>query len=134
MRPQSIVRFEQIFFAYLIVGIVGTTWLWPYRLAMFYATLGATVVSPAMPAWVSAAGFVVQLLLWWLIARVGSASAKWVFVVLIICAGVALATSLAMPLSPPIPITLLTGALLVLRVVAAAMLFRTDAVDWLRRR
>ena len=134
MRPQSIVRFEQIFFVYLIAGIAGTIWLWPYRLAMYYATLGSTMFSAAILVWVSGIGFVVQLLLWWLIARVGSASAKWVFVVLIACASVSLITSLATPLHPPLPMTLLALGSLVLRTAAAAMLFRTDAVDWLRRR
>jgi hypothetical protein len=134
MRPQSIVRFEQIFFVYLIAGIAGTLWLWPYRLVMFYASPGATIFSEALPAGGAGLGFAVQLLLWWLIARVGSSIAKWVYIVLIACAGVALVASLAMPLTPPLPITLLITGLLVLRVAAAAMLLRTDAVDWLRRR
>jgi len=133
MRPQSIVRFEQIFFAYWIAGIVGTMLLWEYRLAVFHASPGSAMFSKSLPAWVAAIGFAVQLLLWWLIARIGSAVAKWVYIVLIGCAIVALVASLSMPQRPPVPLTLLIAALLVLRVAAAAMLFRTDAVDWLRR-
>lgn len=133
MRPKSIIRFEQIFFIYLLVGIIGTIWLWPYRLAMFYATQGSEMLAPSLPAWGAGVGFAVQLLLWWLIARLGSAIAKWIFVVLIGCAIVSLVLSLAMPLRPPMPITLLTAGLLALRIFSATMLFRIDAVDWLRR-
>ena len=134
MRPQSIIRFERIFFVYWIAGIIGSVLLWQYRLAVFYATPGSAMFSKSLPAWVAAIGFAVQLLLWWLIARVGSAVAKWVYVVLIACAAVALVASLSMPLAPPIQLTGLIAGLLVLRIAAAAMLFRTDAVDWLRRR
>jgi hypothetical protein len=134
MRPQSIRRFEQILITYLIIGIAGTIWLWPYRMVMFYAQPGSTMFSHTLPAWVSGIGFAVQALLGLLIARVGSAVAKWVYVVLIVCAGVALAASQATPFSPPVPITCLRGVLLVVRIAAAVMLFRTDAIDWLRRR
>jgi len=134
MRPQSIVRFEQLFFVYLAAGVLGTLLLWQYHLAVFYASPGSEMFSPALPAWVAGAGFAVQLLLWWLIARARSTVAKWVFIVLIACAAVGLVASLSMPLRPPVPYSLLKAALLALRIVAAAMLLRTDAVDWLRRR
>lgn len=133
MRPSSIVRFDRLYLASIAVGLVGNILEWPLTMARLAenpdtAAMGSTATVAA--GGMIAAGILIALLLWFLIARRGSNVAKWILVVFTVFA----VGSLAIGFS--------TGAVIldaggILRLVAVALqtaavvfLFRPDAAVW----
>jgi hypothetical protein len=127
MRPRSIVMFERLFLASLVVSAVSSV--------LVYNTF---VADPAMqelgfgtPFLVGAFAFSfgLYLLLWFLIARKASNIAKWILVVFLALGVVSYAASLTIEFTPGAGEVL--GLLAyVLEVAAVVFLFRTDAADW----
>jgi hypothetical protein len=81
MRPKSIVRFEQLFFVNLVLGIAIAAVTWNARMAIYHSTPNSAVMGDAFPVISLLIGYVISLALWFFIARRGSVVAKWIYVV-----------------------------------------------------
>ncbi|MES2336560.1 MAG: hypothetical protein V4537_00520 [Pseudomonadota bacterium] len=131
MRPQSIVRFEWLYLASFVIGLLSTAQNWGVRNAMLAGnkdTAHLTWIGPAT----TIVGIVIALALWWLVARMGNVVAKWVVVVFAAWAVVLLAVlgyGLVTGRGEVLPLAI--GALQnILYVVAAAQLFGADTPAW----
>ena len=133
MRPQSIIRFEQIFFAAIAVSLLNT-------LMSFGATEAQLANDPSSAQLGLGSGFLIatlafsigiMLLLWFFIARRASNVAKWILVAI---TGLGLAMMLgtisALSAAPPLTL-LLTVVNTGLQIAGLAFLFKRDAVEWL---
>ena len=130
MRPHSIIMFERLFLASLVLGVLG--------LLLSYQQISEMAANdPGMRQLGLGSGFLlgivavsyaVYLLLWHLIAHRASNAAKWVLVVFT-AIGVLLALpGLAGPWTSTLALSLMVYALEVLAVIH---LFRPDAKAWL---
>jgi hypothetical protein len=131
MRPESILMFERLFLASLVVSagsfVIG-----------YDAAMRAVETDPAMQQFglggsfmigALAVSFAIYLLLWYLIAHRASNVARWILVVLV-ALGVA---SLPLALTGPMSFTVLLNlAVYALEVAALVFLFRADAKAWFR--
>ena len=130
MRPKSIILFERFFLAMIVVNLIN-------GFANFNGTLAQIQASPQAAA-MFGSGFLIStiaiaalinLLLWYFVARRGSVIAKWIVVVFF---GIVLLTFVASLGALQFPLALITIAALICQAVAVYMLFRPDAVAWLR--
>lgn len=135
MRPESIVMFERLYLGALAVAVVN-----------FALTWNSTQEYMANDPAVAAAGlgngflistmllsFAIPLLLWYFIAKRGSNIAKWILVVLFGFGLISMIFSFGTMMAMSGPIGLI-GALLTTALQAGAvyMLFKPDAVEWLK--
>jgi hypothetical protein len=129
MRPTSIVNFERLYLAAVVLGLITTFLLWDESIAMVQAQPGVQLGQGFVVA-VVAGGILIQLLLWYFIAHRASVVAKWIFLVLL---GLAL-ISLIINVGAGVVLTdiaFLLGLLaFALRAGAGWMLFRPDAKVW----
>ena len=131
MRPNSIVMFERLFLASLAVGALNFVLGYDKVMAAIAndPTFQRAGVGSGLVIGLTAASYAVYLLLWHLIARKAANVAKWVLVVFSICG-----VLLALPgLRGAWDLTLLLAiAAHGLEVAAVVLLFRRDAVEWLK--
>ena len=129
MRPSSIIWFERLFLASLIVSLVNFVlgygqmrrlWLADPRLAQVGLGSGFLVGAAVL-------SFVIYLLLWFLIARKASNVAKWVLVVFIAIGLLSLPSAFTGPFSVAQGLGLLVY---ILEIAAIVCLFRADARAW----
>ncbi|MBO9517828.1 MAG: hypothetical protein J7493_07155 [Porphyrobacter sp.] len=130
MRPQSIIMFERLFLASLVLSVLSL-------IIGYQAVVDALASDPSMQQLglgvgfvmgVAVVGYAIYLLLWYLIAHKAANWAKWVLVVFV-AFGV---TSLRAALTGPWNLTTILGlAVYVLEVAAVVYLFRADAKAWL---
>ena len=134
MRPASIVQFERLYLAAIAAGLLNAILSWSENLAEVRAQAGVGLGEEVMLG-VLIAGVLLQLLLWYLIARGASVVAKWIFVVLFVIQVVSVIAGLAMgglnARAMPSFAVLLGLAATLLEAGAAWMLFRPDAKEWL---
>ena len=133
MRPQSIVRFEQIYFAAMAVSLANT-------LVSFESTQSQLASDPASSQLGLGSGFLIatlafsigiMLLLWYLIARRASNVAKWILVV-ITGLGLAMMVGNGSALAAMAPLAMvLTLVSSALQIASLVFLFRRDATEWL---
>lgn len=132
MRPPSIIKFERLFLAAVMLGVIG--------LVVGYEAMTAQLArEPALRQLgvggsevligISAAWLAIYLLLWFLIARKASNVAKWILIILS-----ALGAILYLPaLTGRWDLALLLNvAYYALELTAMACLFRADATAWLK--
>jgi hypothetical protein len=131
MRPESIIMFERLFLASLVVS--GVSFAIGYEDTMRIAAsdpgmrqlgLGAGFIAGTL-----AVSFAIYLLLWYLIARKASRIAKWVLIVLVAIGVASLPVALAGPLGLTVWLNL---AVYALEIAALVFLFRADAIAWFR--
>ena len=131
MRPQSILMFERLFLASLAGSLLGFV-------LTYDEVMGTLANDPALREiglgsgfilGVTAGGYALYLLLWYLIAYRASNVAKWILVVLTVIGVLAMVPSLAGPWGA---MQLLSLAVCALEVAAVVYLFRADAVAWLK--
>ncbi len=128
MRPQSIINFERLYLGSMVLGLIATAINWSAIQAQVTATPGAAL----LPSWFLpaslVAGYAINLLLWYFIARRGAVVAKWILVIFF---GIGL---LYLPgiVSGKLPAMQLVPALINTALQAAAvwMLFRPDTKPW----
>ena len=127
-RPNSIIQFERFYLAAIGVDVVNTILSWSEReeRALLQPQMFGDATLPLM----TAIGFGIALLLWFFIARKGSAIAKWVLAVFVV-----LALGWTLYAIPTGHYSMGLSGLLglfstVLQAYAAAMLFRGDAKPW----
>lgn len=136
MRPESIVNFERFYLGALVVGLINFVISWGSMQEMMTSDPAVAAAGLGTGFLVTTAGFslLIPLILWYFIARRGSNIAKWILVVLF-----ALGLVFTIPAllgSTPVPggtiglvLTLVT---LAMQAYAVYMLFKPDAVAWLK--
>ena len=131
MRPESIVMFERLFLASLVVS--AGSFLIGYE-----DTMRLAASDPAMQRFGLGSGFLlgtlavsfaIYLLLWYLIAHKASNVAKWILIVLVAIGLATVPMSLTGAMTTPL---LLNLAVYALEVAAVVFLFRADAKAWFK--
>lgn len=132
LKPPSIARFEQFYWASVILGLLNTAMNWSASQAALAANpmlAQATWFLPAMQI----IGLVIAVLLWVFIVRRPSVVAKWVQVVFAAFGafGVLSALFLVAAGRAPIGLQVVVGLIAnILYIAAAVMLFKPDAKVW----
>lgn len=136
MRPESIVNFERFYLGALGVGLVNTALSWGATQEMLASdpALGAAGFGTGFFVSVLGLGLIIPLLLWFFIARRGSNIAKWILTVLFVIG--LLGTIPLLTGSTPLPggtiALVLTLVATAMQAYAVFMLFKPDAVAWLK--
>ncbi|KTT70003.1 hypothetical protein [Sphingomonas endophytica] len=130
-RPPSIVRFERLYLASFLVGLIGWAVSWQGtadRLAVNATTAPFGWLLPAALLVSSA----ITLGLWYLVARRASLAAKWAVTVLTGLATLRFLVNVTVVLRGSVPVLalLLSLIILTLGIVATIQLFRPDAQSW----
>ena len=127
-RPRSIVMFERCYLASFAISVISTALLWSdiqARTAAQQAKLGTWF----LPL-ITAIGFAIPLLLWYFIARKGSAVAKWIATVLVVIGIAGFVFTLLLGRYPD-GATGASGLVrLVLQIAAIGFIFRRDTRAW----
>jgi hypothetical protein len=136
-QPESIERFEQLFFVRFVLGIVVAIYTWNDNVERFHQSPLADRMGDGVLYIVSAFSITISLLLWFFIARRGSEVAKWIYIVLFGFSLLSLLAFLA-PLPEGAPrFTLITQVSTVvgLALTAASVwfLFRPDTRAWFNK-
>ena len=131
-KPPSIARFEQFYWASVILGLVNAGLNWSKSQAVLAANpmlANATWFLPASQV----LGLTIAVLIWYFIARRPSVIAKWVQVVFAALGAFGLLSALALfamgrsALSAQIALGFVAN---MLYIAAAVMLFKPDARLW----
>lgn len=136
MRPSSIISFERLYLASVVLGLLGGIWAWLHWTDMMPG--GTPPQMAAMMPVIIAGGVVfsliVDLLLWFFIARRGSEVAKWIYIVLFAIAVVGVLRSLFGGGHVELPGLVRVVSLLRVLIEAASawLLFRPDANLWFK--
>lgn len=132
IKPPSIARFEQFYWASVILGLINTALNWNTSRAVLAANpmlANATWFLPLMQI----VGLVIAVLLWFFIVRRPSVVAKWVQVVFAAFGAFGLLSALFLVATARAPIgtQVVVGIIAnVLYITAAVMLFKPDAKAW----
>jgi hypothetical protein len=127
-RPNSIIWFERVFLGSLLLGLVNSVLTWSSMTAQMAATPGAGMLGSNFLIGSMAIGIIINLLLWYFIARRGSNVARIIWTVLFAIGifGVAAMffqpTTLSMKAAPLISFAL--------QAVGVFLLYRPDAKPW----
>lgn len=125
MRPKSIIRFEQLFLGALALNLINIIQNWDFWELMTRES------GEGMTYFLLIAPFIINLWLWYKIARKPSTVAKWVMVALFI---VHVIWSLATTDNYRALGLTLVFAIVVLKGAAIYMLFKSDAKPWFARK
>jgi hypothetical protein len=132
MRPQSIVMFERLFLASLVLSVLSYFLSYDALVAQIEREPGATQLGLGGGFLIGSmvVGIAIYLLLWFLIARKASSVAKWILVVFV---ALGLAFSVPAALAGPWDLALILGFVVYgLEVAALVYLFQSDAAAWFR--
>ncbi|PVE59715.1 hypothetical protein DC429_04820 [Arthrobacter sp. TPD3018] len=133
IKPPSIARFEQFYWASVILGLINTALNWKTSQALIAANpvlAGASWIVPVTQL----IGLLIAVLLWFFIVRRPSVVAKWIQVVFAALGAFGIASALFMLAMGRVPVTIQVVLGLVaniLYIAAAVMLFKPDAKEWL---
>lgn len=130
LRPKSIVQFELVYWAIILLGLVNTALGWSDMLASVQVQRMIAQVGAASVYISVLFGVGLQLLLWYFIARRGSVIAKWIFVILTAATLLFTIPGLVSGGDGAPLIAVINVALAVLQVIAIVLLFRADARAW----
>ena len=131
-QSPSIVRYEQLYLASFVLGLIATVLSWNDTAAILTA-------NPMLfdKAWIlpvaTAIGAAITLLLWYFTARRPSIVAKWIVVIFAGFSALAIVSNLfaiATGRSPSIAAALLALMVSGLSIAAALLLFKPDAKAW----
>ena len=126
-KPNSIVMFNKLNLAATLMGIANTL--------VHYSALRSLAISkgasPAGPILGIILVGLSYLIFWFFIFRRGSRAAKWLFVAATMFAVGMIPRSIGEVIAMGVPYAVIDGTSFVLQLAAAAMLFRSDAKDWL---
>ena len=127
MRPQSIVNFERVVLASILLGIVNTALIWDD----LQAAMATTGMGTGLVLGIQAVTIALYLLLIWFISRKGSPVAKWIYVVLCVIGLVfgLLVLGEAMRLYGTVPLVI-TIVQYLLSLASLWLLFRPDSKAW----
>ena len=135
-RPHSIELFEKSYLASIAVSTIALALGWSTISSRLEGDLGGASASAGSTIIIGSivVGYVVSLLLWFLIARRASNVAKWILVVLTAIGLFGTLTTLFVPSEPKDLNFALNALATAIGVYAAWLLFRPDAVAWLESR
>ena len=129
MRPASIVRFERVVLLTIVLGFVTVALSWEAS----FAPVRRLGFGEGFFIAAQAVSIAIVLLLLWLIARKGSAIAKWIYVVLYAFAIVMAAIGIEDLLRNPPAILILQLVQWALIVYSIWLLFQADTRAWFAR-
>jgi hypothetical protein len=132
MRPPSIVLFERLYLAVIVIGLVAVALSWNSISAI-------AAKQPGVPESVGNGillaalifGFLIPLLLLYFIARRASNIAKWIFVILAAFSLYSFVSGLSNPQMPGTLFLALNAVSTLLTLYCAWLLFKPDAKAWL---
>lgn len=129
MRPQSIVLFDRLFLASLVLALINAVLAYPTLVEEVEADPAlAQIGGGPIVIGVVLASLLIPLVLWYFISRRASNIAKWLLVALVAIGlffgNFSFSDGLTLPAVLGLVVTLL-------QVVAIVMLFRADARAWL---
>ena len=133
IKPPSIARFEQFYWASILLGLVNAALNWRTSQAALAANPIFANAGWFLPL-LQVVGLAIAVLLWYFIVRRPSVIAKWVQVVfagigaLGLLSGVFVLVTGRAPVGPQAFVGLISN---LLYIAAAVMLFRPDAKEWL---
>lgn len=131
-RPPSIVLFEKLYLAVIVIGVIGVVLSWNSLNAMVTSQPGVSASTGSGILIGSLIfGFLIPLLLLYFIARRASNVAKWIFVVLTAFGVYSFIATLSNPLVPKGLLLGVNVVSLILTLYCAWLLFRPDAKAWL---
>lgn len=125
MRPQSIIMFERLFLASIVVGLVNSVLL-------FGSLTTGQAISPAFLIGSIVVGIGLNLALWWFTARRASNAARIILTILFVLGIASLVFSVATGSYPPGVAGLLGAVNWLLQTVSIVFLYRPDASAWFR--
>ncbi len=135
MRPESIVMFERLYLGALALGVVNLALSWSSTQEYMANDPAVAAAGLGSGFFISTTlmGFAIPLLLWYFIAKRGSNIAKWILVVLFGFGLISMLFSFSTMMAMRGTIGLI-GVLLLTALQAGAvyMLFKPDAVAWLK--
>lgn len=131
MRPQSIVLFERLFIASILLSAISFVIGYGEfsEQVLRDPTLQQLELGSGFVIGLAAAGYALYLLLWYLIAHKAANWAKWLLIFFLVLSLVSLPRALANPWSLS---TLAAMAVYALQVASVVFLFKPDAKAWLR--
>lgn len=130
MRPQSIVTFERLFLLAWVLSTAATIIGWGATWQVMQQNREMRALGPAIPVAVTVVGAALPLVLLYFTTRRASVIAKWLLLFLIAVSASALLLSFARQIGSPSLPALLSGAAVLVRVMAARLLFRSDSRAW----
>ena len=131
-RPASIVLFEKLYIAVIVIGVIGVALSWNSLSAMAETqpgvpeSMGSGILIGALVF-----GFLIPLLLLYFIARRASNIAKWIFVILTAFSVYSFIATLSNPMVPKGLLLAVNVVSLALTLYCAWLLFKPDAKAWL---
>ncbi len=132
IRPVSIRRYERLYLASFVIGLVVSAMSWGQRNAMVAATPMLAKIGWILPTF-EVAGIAITLLLWYFTARAPSVAAKWVVVVLAALSAIGVAISLvqvATGHTAPSATLALSIVASAVYIAAALQILKPDAKLW----
>ncbi|MES2755395.1 MAG: hypothetical protein V4659_12100 [Pseudomonadota bacterium] len=131
MRPKSIVQFEYIYWGIIALGLLSTALSWNDMLASVQIQRMMAQVGSASVYGTVVIGLLIQLALWYFIARRGSVVAKWIFVLVTVAFGIVGTLWSFATVGAPNPLIAVVGvATVILEIIAIVLLFRPDTPAW----
>lgn len=131
MRPQSIHRFDRLYFFSVALGLANFALNFQAKLAeieMQRPRIGAGGALVFMFA-VLGVTLALTLLLWWLVSRRASNVVRWLLTVFAVIGVIAVPLSLAS--EPPLAVAM-TAIIAAVQAAAVWFLFRPDAAAWFK--
>jgi len=131
-RPPSIRRYERLYLASFVLGLVASAVSWSQRSAVLHANPILAKAEWILPT-TQAMSIAIALLLWYFTARRPSIVAKWVVVVFAVIGALSILLSLGtLAMARAVNGTTLSLSVLAnaLYIAAAVMLFKFDAQLW----
>jgi uncharacterized membrane protein len=131
MRPASILMFERLFLASLVLSVISFFINYESMLRDLETQPGLAELGLGSGFAIGSivVGLAIYLLLWFFIARKASSVAKWILIVLLAFSAISLPAIVLGPWDLGVVLAL---AVYALEVAAAAYLFRDDAAAWFK--
>ncbi|WP_033922325.1 hypothetical protein [Sphingomonas sp. 37zxx] len=130
MRPTSIVRFEQVYLAEVLLGVINWLLLWDTLNAAYASDPNGAMLGPGFLIGSLVFSLTISLLLWFFTARQGSNIARWILVIFLIVGLMSTAYSFAVGAEAPGISGFLSVVATALQIAALYFLFRPDARAW----
>ncbi len=129
MRPKSIILFERLYLASLVIMAINFFWSFDTMVAQIQRdpAMGPLGWGGGAMIAIFAASMAISLLLWFFVARRGSAIAKWILVIFAVIGVWSLSNTFTEISSAQLIAPLLVT---VLQIAATILLFRADAKPW----
>ena len=133
MRPHSIVKFERMYLLAWVLAQIVTFLTWDALWSAVQRDISARGSGPGVIA-AAIVGAILPLVILYFVTRRGSLIAKWIILVLIAAGAIGLLVALLRQQMLPNIASVLTVAVVLIRVAAARHLFDREARLWFKER